>query len=86
MVNNLQSSFYFYIFLIMYNIVVITFSSLTMSKPRFLGLFDVSAGRTADQLFSFLTGKFEKFNLQKKLVAQTYDGATVMSGQLNGLQ
>jgi hypothetical protein len=55
-------------------------------KERFLGFFDVSAGRTADQLFSFLTGKFEKFNLQKKLVAQTYDGAAVMSGELNGLQ
>jgi hypothetical protein len=34
MVNNLQSSFSFYIFLTMYNIVVITFSSLTMSKHR----------------------------------------------------
>jgi hypothetical protein len=48
-------------------------------KERFLVFFDVSAGRTADQLFSFLTVKFEKFNLQKKLVAQTYDGAAVIN-------
>jgi hypothetical protein len=66
--------------------VVFRYTYVGEIKERFLGFFDVSAGRTADQLFSFLTGKFEKFNLQKKLVAQTYDGAAVMSGELNGLQ
>jgi hypothetical protein len=59
--------------------VVFRYTYVREIKERFLGFFDVNAGRTADQLFSFLTGKFEKSNLQKKLVAQTYDGATVMS-------
>lgn len=51
-----------------------------------MGFFDVSKGRTADNLFSFLATHFEKFNLTDKLVGQTYDGASVMSGELNGLQ
>jgi hypothetical protein len=66
--------------------VVFRYTYVGEIKERFLGFFDVSTGRTADQLFSFLTGKFEKLNLQKKLVAQTYDEAGVMSGELNGLQ
>lgn len=47
---------------------------------RFVGFFDVSSGRDADSSFKLLTNKFDKFNLNKKLVAQTYDGAAVMSG------
>jgi hypothetical protein len=62
--------------------VVFRYTYVREIKERFLGFFDVNAGHTADQLFSFLTGKFEKSNLQKKLVAPTYDGATVISGEL----
>lgn len=53
---------------------------------RFMGFYDVSSGRSAQDLFEFLSTKFEKFDLHSKLVAQTYDGASVMSGELNGLQ
>lgn len=51
-----------------------------------MGFYDVSAGRSANELFEFLVNKFGKFSLDTKLVAQTYDGAAVMSGELNGLQ
>lgn len=53
---------------------------------RFMGFFDVSSGRTAEHLFTFLNTKFNNFNIKNKLVAQTYDGASVMSGEVNGLQ
>ncbi|XP_072382347.1 zinc finger MYM-type protein 1-like [Diabrotica undecimpunctata] len=51
-----------------------------------MGFYDVSSGRSAQDLFEFLSTKFRKFNLHSKLVAQTYDGASVMSGEVNGLQ
>jgi hypothetical protein len=53
---------------------------------RFLGFYDVSSRRTSEDLFKLLTDNFAKFNLKEKLVAQTYDGAAVMAGELNGLQ
>lgn len=53
---------------------------------RFAGFYDVSSGRTANDLFNFVIDKFSKFDLKNKLVAQTYDGASVMAGHLNGLQ
>ena len=51
-----------------------------------LVFFDVSRGRKADSLFKFLIDEFGKFNLKNKLIAQTYDGAAVMSEHLNELQ
>lgn len=53
---------------------------------RFMGFYDVSSGRTAEDLFKLLTETFSKFDMEKKLIAQTYDGAAVMAGHLNGLQ
>nr|CAI5849736.1 unnamed protein product [Callosobruchus analis] len=53
---------------------------------RFLGFYDVSSGRTAEDLFNFLMSHCEKFDFKTKLVAQTYDGAAVMASELNGLQ
>jgi hypothetical protein len=53
---------------------------------RFVGFYDVSSGRTSEDLFKLLTDNFAKFNLKEKLVAQTYDRAAVMAGELNGLQ
>lgn len=53
---------------------------------RFMGFFDVSSGKNAEQLFNFLTENFKNFNIENKLVGQTYDGASVMSGDLHGLQ
>jgi hypothetical protein len=51
---------------------------------RFMGFFNVSQGRKADDLFNLLTTTFSRFNLPQKLVGQTYDGASVMAGELNG--
>jgi hypothetical protein len=53
---------------------------------RFFGFYDISSGRTSEDLFKLLTENFAKFNMKEKLVAQSYDGAAVMVGELNGLQ
>lgn len=53
---------------------------------RFLGFYDVSSGRTAVNLFNFFMETFQRFDFANKLIAQTYDGASVMAGHLNGLQ
>ena len=41
--------------------------------------------RTSDALCSVLCKALEKFNVQNKLIGQTYDGASVISGELNGI-
>lgn len=53
---------------------------------RFLGFFNVSEGKTASDIFNVLTQNFGHFNIETKLIGQTYDGAAVMAGELNGLQ
>ena len=53
---------------------------------RFIGFTDVSADRTANGLFKHVEQVVNEFGLQQKLVGQTYDGASVMSGHINGLQ
>ncbi|XP_074038655.1 zinc finger MYM-type protein 1-like isoform X3 [Leptinotarsa decemlineata] len=53
---------------------------------RFMGFHDVPSGRTADDLFDFLIRTCDTYNFRQKLIAQTYDGAAVMAGHLNGLQ
>lgn len=55
-------------------------------QEYFLGFFDLGEERNAPALRDLLFGFIGKFYCQNKLVAQTYDGASVMSGQLNGLQ
>lgn len=53
---------------------------------RFMGFHDVSADRTSEMLYNLLHTILEQFDYEHKLVGQCYDGASVMSGQLNGLQ
>lgn len=53
---------------------------------RFVGFSDVSDDRTADGLFRHVVKIVEEFQMKDKLVGQTYDGASVMSGHANGLQ
>lgn len=53
---------------------------------RFIGFTDVSSDRTAAGLFCHVVNIVEEFQIQEKLVGQTYDGASVMSGHINGLQ
>jgi hypothetical protein len=53
---------------------------------RFIGFFDVSSDKTAQALFEVIENALLDFKYPTKLIAQCYDGASVMSGQLNGLQ
>jgi len=53
---------------------------------RFFGFYDVSEDHTAEGLFNLITSLLLEFNIEKKLVGQCYDGASVMAGNLNGLQ
>lgn len=55
-------------------------------KERLVGYTDVSADRTAEGLFQHVKEVVSIFKIREKLVAQTYDGAAVMSGQQSGLQ
>lgn len=53
---------------------------------RFLGFKNVSASRTANALFDVLDNSMSEYSYEEKLVAQAYDGAAVMSSEVNGLQ
>ena len=54
---------------------------------RQLGYVDVSSDRTANALSAVLNGKLVQHdNVADKLIGQTYDGASIMSGHLNGVQ
>jgi hypothetical protein len=55
-------------------------------EERFVGFTDVSTSRCSDGLFNHAQSVISKFNLKSKLVAQTYVGASVMSGDLHGVQ
>jgi len=55
-------------------------------KESFLGFHDVSCSKNAKALFSLITTILEPFNFKTKLIAQCYDGASVMAGHVNGLQ
>ncbi|KAK7889374.1 hypothetical protein WMY93_024934 [Mugilogobius chulae] len=52
---------------------------------RFLS-FSPLTDRTAEGLEKLLKDKLEPYKLENKLIAQTYDGAAVMSGASSGLQ
>ena len=54
---------------------------------RFLGFYDVSDDKSSARLANVILTVLESFNeVKKKVVSQTYDGAAVMSGELNGVQ
>lgn len=55
-------------------------------EERFLGFVDVSHDRSAKCLAEHVFRLLNEYKCIDKLVAQTYDGAAVMSGQHNGLQ
>lgn len=55
-------------------------------EERFVGFTDVSIDRCSVGLFNRAQSVISKFNLKSKLVAQTYDGASVRSGDLHGFQ
>lgn len=53
---------------------------------RFLGFIHVSESRTADTLVEIIMSFVYNYDCKTKLVAQSYDGASVMSGARNGVQ
>ena len=55
---------------------------------RFLNLFDVSSDRSAVAISYVVRSILSRYgeSLKEKLIMQTYDGASVMSGQIGGLQ
>ncbi|XP_031334860.1 zinc finger MYM-type protein 1-like [Photinus pyralis] len=53
---------------------------------RFLGFHDVSNDRSANALFELVTSVLEPYDYKDKLIAQSYDGASVMAGEINGLK
>ncbi|CAG9834420.1 unnamed protein product [Diabrotica balteata] len=53
---------------------------------RFMGFYDVGAGRTAEHLFTMAVTVLEPLEYRHNLVGQCYDGASVISVHLNGLQ
>ena len=55
-------------------------------KEAFLGCDDVSDDRRASAIAQYVLGILQKFNCVEKLVAQTYDGAPVMSSEFNRMQ
>ena len=46
----------------------------------------MSDDRRASAIVQYVLGILQKFNSVEKLVAQTYDGASVISSKLNGVQ
>lgn len=54
-------------------------------QERFIRFLDVSDDRTADRISKCIFGHLDEFRCCNKLVAQTYDGASVNTGQYNGL-
>lgn len=55
------------------------------AHERFVGFTDMSADKTAGALFEHVVKVVEEFDIGEKLIAQSYDGASVMSGHLTGL-
>lgn len=53
---------------------------------RFLGFFDVSLERNAESLTAVVMRAMQKYNPAVKLICQTYDGASCMSGQHSGVR
>lgn len=55
-------------------------------REAFLGFDDVIDDRGAPTIAEYVLGVLEKYKCVEKLVAHTYDGASVMSSELNGMQ
>jgi len=56
---------------------------------RFIGFVNVSSGQDANNILAAITDFFKTQTIDistLKIIAQSYDGASVMSGRLNGVQ
>lgn len=56
------------------------------TKERFVGYCDVSENRTAPVIAEIIRQYLTEFDCNEKLVAQSYDGAATMAGNINGVQ
>lgn len=56
------------------------------AQERFLGFTNVSLDKTAAALYQHVEAVVAEYNVGNKLIAQTYDGAAVMAGNINGLK
>lgn len=66
-------------------VIVLRYVTECSAVERFL-CFSPLVDRTAEGLEKVLKDKLQPFHLESKLIAQTYDGAAVMSGAAAGLQ
>ena len=67
--------------------IVIRYVSGFKITERFLGFYEVSNDKSASNLVRVIENALNTFgDMKNKLVCQTYDGAAVMSGELNGVQ
>lgn len=66
--------------------VILRYVSGSEVKEAFVGFDDVSDDRRATAIANYVFGVLDNFSCAHKLVAQTYDGASVMASQLNGVQ
>lgn len=55
-------------------------------EERFLGFFDVSECRNADELSKHIFNILDIYACKEKLIGQSYDGAAVMSGEVGGVK
>jgi len=56
---------------------------------RFIGFVNVSSGQDANNIIAAITDFFKTQTIDisiLKIIAQSYDGASVMNGRLNGVQ
>ncbi|KAL4104312.1 hypothetical protein QTP88_019613 [Uroleucon formosanum] len=68
------------------NFISIQADETTDIEERFIGFFDVSKSKTAAGLSEVILNELSKWNIDQKVVCQTYDGASVMAGEKNGVQ
>ena len=54
-------------------------------KEAFLGFYDVSDDRRATAVSEYVLRVLDDYDCTTKLVAQTYDGASVKASDLNGV-
>ncbi|XP_049782813.1 uncharacterized protein LOC126184465 [Schistocerca cancellata] len=52
----------------------------------FVGFYYVSGDKTAEGMSNIIYAVFKEWNVEGKVVSQTYDGASVMAGRERGLQ
>lgn len=55
-------------------------------EERFVGFYDVSKDKNAEQLSTVIFNVLKEWKVDKKLICQTYDGASVMAGERGGVQ